>query len=285
MMREDENGVDYLQGNTAPTSGALSSGMTSVGTLIRDWRHRRHLSQLELAGDAEISTRHLSFIETGRATPSRDMVLRLAERLDVPLRARNTLLVSAGFAPLYSERPLNDPALHVAMTAIEHLLRAHAPFPALAIDRHWNLVTANDTARGLMTDVDGSLVTPPINVLRLSLHPHGLAARIVNLGEWKAHVLTRLRRQVDVSGDAELEGLAAELSAYPAPPAPRDSRAGAEMAGVVIPFKLRTASGVLSFLTTTTIFGTPVDVTLSEIALESFFPADEATAAALGSRD
>lgn len=258
--------------------------MTSVGTLIRDWRQRRHLSQLELACDADISTRHLSFIETGRATPSRDMVLRLAERLDVPLRARNTLLVSAGFAPLYSERPLNDPALHVAMTAIEHLLRAHAPFPAIAVDRHWNLVTANDTARGLMTDVDGSLVMPPINVLRLSLHPLGLAARIVNLGEWKAHVLARLRRQVEVSGDAELEALAAELSAYPAPRGPRDSRSAADAAAVVLPFKLRTASGVLSFLTTTTIFGTPVDVTLSEIALESFFPADEATAAALGPR-
>lgn len=283
-MREDENGVDYLRGNAARTGRALSSGMTSVGTLIRDWRQRRHLSQLELACDAEISTRHLSFIETGRATPSRDMVLRLAERLDVPLRARNTLLVSAGFAPIYLERPLTDPALHVALTAIEHLLSAHAPFPALAVDRHWTLVTANDAARGLMTGVDASLLTPPINVLRLSLHPRGLAARIVNLGEWKAHVLTRLRRQVDVSGDAELEALAAELSAYPAPPCSRDSRSAADAAGVVIPFKLRTAAGVLSFLTTTTIFGTPVDVTLSEIALESFFPADEATAAALGPR-
>jgi transcriptional regulator with XRE-family HTH domain len=252
-----------------------------VGDLLREWRQRRHLSQLELAGDAEISTRHLSFIETGRATPSRDMVLRLAERLDVPLRARNALLVSAGFAPVYPERPLTDPALGAAMTAIEHLLRAHLPFPALAIDRHWHLVAANDAARGLMSVADETLMTPPVNVLRLSLHPGGLASRIVNLAEWKAHVLARLRRQIDVSGDQVLRELATELAAYPV-----GEKSGAVMdapdeANVFVPLKLRTPAGVLSFLSTTTIFGTPVDVTLSEIALESFFPADTATAAAL----
>jgi transcriptional regulator with XRE-family HTH domain len=259
--------------------------MTSVGSLLREWRQRRHLSQLELACDAEISTRHLSFIETGRSTPSRDMVLRLAERLDVPLRARNTLLVSAGFAPTYPERPLNDPAMTAAMTAIEHLLRAHEPFPAIAIDRHWTLVASNTAARSLMHGVDSSLLTPAINVLRMSLHPAGLASRIMNLAEWKDHVLMRLRRQLDVSADPVLKELAAELAAYPVPAsddAP-DKRRPMDEANVFVPLKLRTEAGVLSFLSTTTIFGTPVDVTLSEIALETFFPADEATARVLRS--
>jgi transcriptional regulator with XRE-family HTH domain len=254
--------------------------MTSVGDLLREWRQRRHLSQLALACDAEISTRHLSFIETGRATPSRDMVLRLAERLDVPLRARNTLLMSAGFAPVYPERPLSDPALRAALAAIEHLLHAHQPFPALAIDRHWQLVASNDAARALMSDVDPSLATPSVNVLRLSLHPGGLASRIVNLGEWKAHVLARLRRQIDLSGDPILMELANELASYPAPESTSTSRG--DLMSVFIPLRLKTPGGELSFLSTTTIFGTPVDVTLSEIALESFFPADQATAEVLG---
>ena len=253
--------------------------MTNVGSLLREWRQRRHLSQLELAGDAEISTRHLSFIETGRSTPSRDMVLRLAERLDVPLRARNTLLVSAGFAPTYPERPLNDPALTAAMTAIEHLLRAHEPFPAIAIDRHWTLVASNTAARSLMTGVDPSLLGPSVNVLRMSLHPAGLASRIVNLAEWREHVMTRLRRQLDVSADPVLQELAVELAAYPVPPPldGSDKRRPVDDANVFVPLKLRIEAGVMSFLSTTTIFGTPVDVTLSEIALETFFPADDAT--------
>ena len=262
--------------------------MTSVGGLLREWRQRRHLSQLDLACDADISTRHLSFIETGRATPSRDMVLRLAERLDVPLRARNTLLVSAGFAPVFPEHSLTDPALSAAMTAIDHLLRAHSPFPAIAIDRHWTLVAANAAARALMADVDPSILSPSANVLRLSLHPGGLARRIVNLAEWKAHVLARLRRQIDASADPVLRELATELAAYPATSSDGEGetvgaveRHAADEATVFVPLKLRTPDGVLSFLSTTTIFGTPVDVTLSEIALESFFPADAETAAAL----
>ena len=254
------------------------AGMTSVGELLRDWRQRRHLSQLELAGDADISTRHLSFIETGRATPSRDMVLRLAERLDVPLRARNTLLVSAGFAPVYPERPLSDPALTAAVTAIGHLLRAHMPFPAIAIDRHWTLVAANDAAQALMTGADPSLLTPSVNVLRLSLHPLGLARRILNLAEWKAHVLARVRRQIDASGEPVLGELLRELTSYPAPEGDDRGPQRPDDASVFVPLRLETPAGVLSFLSTTTIFGTPVDVTLSEIALESFFPADEMTA-------
>lgn len=258
--------------------------MVGVGALLRDWRQRRHLSQLALACDADISTRHLSFIETGRAAPSRDMVLRLAECLNVPLRARNTLLVSAGFAPVYPEHSLADPALSAAIEAIEHLLRAHHPFPAIAIDRHWNLVAGNAAARALMDGVDASLLTPPINVLRMSLHPGGLAGRIVNLAEWRNHVLGRLRRQIDTSGDAVLMELAKELAGYEdrrSDGTAMPGRAAQDANTVFIPLTLQTSAGELSFLSTTTIFGTPVDVTLAEIALEAFFPANEETAAAM----
>ena len=255
--------------------------MQTVGVLLREWRQRRHMSQLALACDAEISTRHLSFIETGRATPSREMVLRLAEQLEVPLRARNSLLVSAGFAPVYPERSLSDPVLSSALAAIRHLLDAHHPFPAIAVDRHWQLVASNDAARTLMTGVDPSLLTPSINVLRISLHPLGLASRIVNLAEWKAHVMARLRRQVDASADPVLIELAKELAEYPAPTTKRDAAAGHGLADVIVPLQLQAPNGVLSFLSTTTVFGTPIDLTLSEIALESFFPADQATLQAL----
>ena len=196
----------------------MTTAVEPVGQLIREWRQRRHLSQLDLACEAEISTRHLSFIETGRSSPSRDMVLRLAEQLEVPLRSRNTLLTAAGFAPMFPERPLADPALQPARTAIDHLLAAHEPFPALAVDRHWTLVASNDASRRLMGAVDPSLLAPSANVLRISLHPLGLASRIVNFGEWRAHVLSRLRRQVDVSADPILRALADELAAYPTPP-------------------------------------------------------------------
>jgi transcriptional regulator with XRE-family HTH domain len=253
-----------------------------VGDLLREWRQRRHLSQLDLAGDAEISTRHLSFIETGRSTPSREVVLRLAERLDVPLRARNALLIAAGYAPTFPERPLADPALEPARRAIDHLLAAHEPFPAIAVDRHWTLVAANAAARRLMGGVDPALLAPDVNVLRLSLHPGGLASRIVNLTEWRSHLLARLRRQIEVSADAFLAALARELAAYPVPGASASNSHGThEYQGVIVPLQLRTEVGVLSFLSTTTIFGTPVDITLAEIALETFFPADSATAAAL----
>ena len=252
-----------------------------VGDLIREWRQRRHLSQLALACDAEISSRHLSFIETGRSAPSRDMVLRLAERLEVPLRARNALLTAAGYAPMFPERPLGDPVLAPARLAIEHLLAAHEPYPAIAIDRHWTLMAANAAATRLMGGVDPALLTPNVNVLRLSLHPGGLASRIANLVEWRTHLLARLRRQIDVSADPVLIELARELAAYQMPPqsemqpAPNKNH---DYAGVVVPFRLITDAGVLSFLSTTTIFGTPVDITLSEIALETFFPADAETA-------
>jgi transcriptional regulator with XRE-family HTH domain len=255
--------------------------MEPVGRLLREWRQRRHLSQLDLACDADISTRHLSFIETGRSSPSREMLLRLAERLEVPLRARNALLTAAGFAPMFPERPLADPALDSARVAIERLLAAHEPFPALAVDRHWVLVASNTAAARLMGAADQALLTPPINVLRLSLHPSGLAQRIVNFSDWRTHVLARLRRQIDVSADAVLRELARELAAYPTPPEAAPPTTSAHFVDVIVPLRLAAEGRVLSFLSTTTIFGTPVDVTLSEIALESFFPADPETADAL----
>ncbi len=245
-----------------------------VGDHLREWRQRRHLSQLDLAGDAEISARHLSFVETGRSAPSREMVLRLAERLDVPLRERNVLLVAAGFAPIFAQRLLDDPALAQAKRAIEQVLTAHEPNPALAIDRLWNLTSANRLVAPLLAGVSAELLRPPVNVLRLAFHPHGLAERTVNLGEWCAHLLERLHRQCEATADAQLLELYGELKSYPVPArsAPLATNA------VAVPFRLRVGDDVLSFLSTTMIFGTPVDVTLSELAIESFFPADETTA-------
>jgi transcriptional regulator with XRE-family HTH domain len=251
-----------------------------VGTLLKTWRQRRRLSQLDLALDAEISTRHLSFMETGRSLPSREMVLRLADRLDMPLRERNALLMAAGYAPLYSEHKLDDPALAAARKAMELVLAGHEPYPALAVDRHWHLVAANKAVAPLLAGADAQLLQAPCNVLRLSLHPQGLAPRIANLPEWRAHLFERLRRQIAVSGDSFLIELLQELQSYPAPEGGSAAHGG-EFGSVVVPFQLRTPAGTLSFISTTTVFGTPVDVTLSELALESFFPADAATAEAL----
>jgi transcriptional regulator with XRE-family HTH domain len=256
----------------------MEATATPVGALIREWRQRRRLSQLDLAGDADISTRHLSFVETGRSLPSREMVLKLAERLDVPLRERNRLLTAAGYAPMFRERSLDDPELQAARDAVSTLLAAHEPFPALAIDRHWQLVAANRPVTTLLQGIDdASLLNPPVNVLRVSLHPRGLAPRIVNLAQWRGHLLARLHHQIGVSADPVLARLFDELREYPAP------RNGTEAYGsdVVVPLQLSSPAGTLSLLSTTTVFGTPVDVTLAEIALESFFPADAFTARAL----
>jgi transcriptional regulator with XRE-family HTH domain len=250
-----------------------------VGELLREWRQRRRLSQLDLALDAEISTRHLSFLETGRSSPSRDMLLRLAEQLDVPLRERNALLVAAGFAPVFSERRLDDPALHPARQAMDLVLAAHDPFPALAVDRHWTMVAANPAVAPLMAGVAPALLNPPVNVMRVALHPDGLAPRTANLWEWRGHLLARLRRQVELSADAKLAELLHELTAYPATPPRRPTRPAEE--AIVLPLQLQTEWGLLSLVSTTTVFGTPVDVTVAELALETFFPADAATAAVL----
>lgn len=252
-----------------------------IGDQIRSWRQRRRLSQLDLALEAEISTRHLSFMETGRSLPSRDMVLRLAGCLEVPMRERNALLMAAGFAPMFSERDLDDPAMAAARRAVDRILEGHAPYPALAVDRAWNLVSANAAVALLMQVDDPGLLTPPVNVLRLSLHPRGVAPCIINYGEWRAHVLERLKQQIEVSGDQALAELYDELAAYPAPPPSIHRPLHSDLGGVAVPLLIETEAGVLSFISTTTVFGTPVDVTLSELAIESFFPADAQTAETL----
>jgi transcriptional regulator with XRE-family HTH domain len=245
--------------------------------MLREWRQRRRLSQLDLALDADISTRHLSYMESGRATPSRAMVLHLAEQLNVPLRERNVLLTSAGYAPLYLERKLDDPALQAARQTVERLLKAHEPHPALAVDRHWNMVAHNQPLLLLMEGIAPELLTPPVNVLRISLHPKGVAPRIVNLLGWREHLFERLRHQISVSADPALAALLQELQAYEVPEG-ADAHEPLPANAVAMPLQIRTPAGVLSFLSTTTVFGTPVDITLSELALETFFPADDFTA-------
>jgi transcriptional regulator with XRE-family HTH domain len=254
-----------------------------VGNLLREWRQRRRMSQLDLASEAEISSKHLSFLETGRSLPSRDMLLHLAKQLAIPLRERNILLIAAGYAPVFPERSLEDPALHVAHKAVELVLAGHEPSPALAVDRHWTLIASNNAIPPLLAGVDAALLQPPMNVLRLSLHPAGLAPRIANLPEWRSHLLARLRHQIDLSADPILVELMRELSGYRMPSRARlhPPVGDREYAGVVVPFQLITEAGQLTFFSTTTIFGTPIDITLSELAIESFFPADAVTAAAV----
>lgn len=252
--------------------------LESVGDLLRQWRQRRRYSQLDLAAEADVSTRHLSFVETGRAGASRDMLVRLAERLDMPLRERNRLLLAGGFAPAHGEHALSTPDMGEARAVVEAVLAGHAPFPALAVDAQWNLVSANDAVMAMLDGVSPQLLVAPVNVLRLSLHPEGLAPRIENLAEWRHHLLERLRSQAEQSGDARLEALRAELAALPfragrTPPRPVNP--------VAVPLRLRVpATGaVLSLLSTTTVFGTATDVTLSELTLECFYPVDAASRA------
>jgi transcriptional regulator with XRE-family HTH domain len=251
-----------------------------LGDHLREWRRRRRMSQMDLALEAEISTRHLSFIETGRAQPSREMLLHLAEQLEVPLRERNAMLVAAGFAPMFPERPLDAPDLEPARRAVDLILAGHEPYPAIAFDRRWNLVAGNRAVPLLLEGVDPALLEAPVNVLRLALHPKGLAARTANLAEWRAHLLDRLRREVGQTADADLSDLLDELKTYPAPPAA--DRRPQDYGGVAVPLQLMRGDGsVLSFFSTTTVFGTPVDITLAELTLETFLPADAATAEAM----
>ncbi|MGY1667219.1 helix-turn-helix domain-containing protein [Geodermatophilus sp. SYSU D00696] len=246
-----------------------------VGRLLRGWRQRRRLSQLDLAVDAGVSARHLSFLETGRARPSREMLLRLAERLDVPLRERNDLLLAAGFAPAYGRRSLGSPDMAAVTRALDLVLSAYEPFPALAVDRSWALVTANAGVGMLLDGVAAHLLEPPVNVLRLSLHPEGLAPRIANLPQWRAHVLHRLDREAHLTGDPGLAALHRELAALPG----GTDRSTPD--GIAVPLRLRAGEEVLSFLSTVTTFGTAVDLTAAELSVEAFLPADERTAEVL----
>lgn len=262
------------------TQQIVSRSSPSVGDLIRDWRARRRMSQLDLALEAGVSQRHLSFVESGRSSPSREMVEMLCEHLDLPLRERNAVLLSAGYAPAYAERRLADPSMAAARSAVERVLEGHAPNPALAVDRWWNLVMANSAVAPLLSLVeDKTLLEGTPNVLRLSLHPGGLAKKIVNLGQWKQHTLWRLGQQIHVTCDPKLIALEKELAAYPAPPAVRRERNEAD--AIALTFELNVGGRILSFITTTTVFGTPADVTLSELAVEAFFPANAETAAAM----
>lgn len=262
------------------THALASPASTRVGALLREWRERRRRSQLDLALEAGISTRHLSFLETGRSKPSREMLLHLSEELAVPLRARNTLLLAAGFAPAFPERSLDDPAMAGARRAVELLLAAQEPYPALAVDRGWRIVAANRAVAALFAGVADWLVAAPVNALRISLHPEGLGKRLVNFAQWRAHVLERLRGQFETTADPELRALIEELAAYPEP-ADAEPAAGQDLGGLAVPLKLRTPVGVLSFISTTTLFGAPRDVTLSELALETFLPLDSETEAAM----
>lgn len=248
----------------------------AVGPLLRDWRVRRRMSQLDLALEAGVSPRHVSFVETGRSRPSADMVLHLAEQLDVPLRDRDALLLAAGHAPAFGRRDLDAPEMALVRDAIDLVLRAHEPYPAAVVDRGWNLVAGNGGIAVLTASVAAHLLEPPVNVLRLSLHPEGLAPRIANLGEWREHLLHRLGRQVALTGDDDAAALLAELESYPG--ARDDDEERPPHNDIVVPLRLRDG---LAFFSTVATFGTAVDITVSELSIESFFPADAATAQAL----
>ncbi len=247
-----------------------------AGELLREWRQRRRLSQLDLAIQADVSARHLSFVETGRSRPTSEMILRLTEQLEVPLRDRNTVLLAGGYAPAYPEHGLAEPELAAVRAAVAQVLTGHEPYPAVLVNRWWELIEGNASVASLTAGAAPWLLEPPVNALRLSLHPDGMAPRILNLAQWRAHLLTRLNRQVAATGDTRLAELLAELRSYPGgagePPHRTD---------VVVPLRYLSEGRELSFFSITTVIGTPMDVTVSELAIESFYPADQATAAAL----
>ena len=252
----------------------MSTATVPLGTLLRDWRRRRRLSQLDLALEAGVSARHLSFLETGRSKPSREMVLHLSEQLEVPLRDRNHLLLAAGFAPAFEERAIDAPEMAPVREALERVLAGHEPYPALVVDRWWKLAAANRSIAMFTDTVPEHLMAPPVNVLRVSLHPDGMASRILNYGEWRAHLLDRLHRQVALTGDDRLAELYAELSAYPGATAAVHGPGGE----IAVPLRYDAGGRELSFFSTIATFGTAVDITLAELSIEAFFPADQQTA-------
>jgi transcriptional regulator with XRE-family HTH domain len=252
----------------------------AIGALLREWRERRRVTQLELALEAGVSARHLSFVETGRSKPGRETLLRVLERLDVPFREQNQLLLVAGHAPAFPERSLEDPELQPVRDALEVILRGHEPYPAVAVDRAWNLVAANSPMYALtaVVDVDPALLEPPINVMRVGLHPRGLGPLMVNLGDWHAHWLARLERQLAVTGDEELAALIEEIAGYPVPEPERDPASGLGGTEILGPVRVHGPGGELSFFGMFATFDTPFEVTTSELAIELLFPADRATA-------
>jgi len=256
---------------------AVASPAPRFGELLREWRKRRSVSQLELSLDSDISARHLSFVETGRSKPSREIVVRLAETLDVPLRERNALLLAAGYAPLYGQRSLESEEMEPVRSALDRFLRAHEPYPALVIDRHHDLIAANDALGALTDGCAPELLAAPANAVRIALHPEGMAPRTVNLAEWSAHLLARLRREAAITGDPALEELHEEVCAYPGverEAAPADHAA----ADIVVPLRLSEGERELAFISTLSTFGTAIDITLSELSIEAFYPANAETA-------
>jgi transcriptional regulator with XRE-family HTH domain len=253
-----------------------------LGAMLREWRARRKVSQLDLALASDISARHLSFIETGRSAPSTAVVDRLAHELEMPMRAHNAMRIAAGYAPAHRESALDDPQMADARSIVERVLAGHEPYPAIAVDRAWNLVAGNAALPVLLAGVAPELLEPPVNVLRVALDPRGIAPRIANFGEWRAHLLARLGAQIDASGDRMLMALEEELRALPSP---RTSRPAPKASGqaIAVPLTLDMPQGRLSLISTTTVFGTPVDLTLSELAIEAFFPADRESATLLAS--
>ena len=259
------------------TTLARSSRATpAVGQLLREWRERRRISQLDLSIQADISARHLSFVETGRSQPTSGMILRLSEQLDVPLRERNALLMAGGYAPAYPEHSLDEPELARLRVALRQILTGHEPYPALVVNRWWEMLDGNAAVAVLTDGCDPALLTPPVNALRVSLHPDGMASRIVNLAEWRAHILERLHRQVQATRDPRLAELLAELSSYPGGEAERPG-----LTDVAVPLRLRHDGKELAFFSMTAVVGAPLDVTVAEVAIESFYPADTTTAEAL----
>jgi transcriptional regulator with XRE-family HTH domain len=251
-----------------------------AGKLLRDWRGRRRMSQLDLALEANVSARHLSFVETGRSTPSRDLLLALAEHLEIPLREQNTLLLAAGYAPVFAETPLDTDEMAHVRRALDAILSGHEPYPAVIVDRQWEIVASNRAAGVLLEGVSEELLAPPANALRITLHPQGMAPRILNFGEWSAHLLTRLHRQALLSQDPALAELERELLSYPGVERRSPAPAPAEM--LFVPLELRLPNGTeLSLFSTLATFGTALDITLEELSIESFFPAGEATEAYL----
>jgi transcriptional regulator with XRE-family HTH domain len=260
---------------------ALPEGAPSAGALLREWRRRRNLSQFELAMRSAISARHLSFIETGRARPSREMILHLAERLDVPLRDRNRLLLAAGFAPAFGERTLDESQMAPVRAALERFLSAHEPYPALVVDRHWNVVAANRGVAYVTHGIARELREPPANALRIALHPDGLAPQITNLADWSGYLLTRLRREIDATRDPELEALYQEFITYPGVVAGYDPADPPDPGEILLMHELRLDDRDLALFCTFTTFGTARDLTLAELTTVAFYPADSQTAEAL----
>ncbi|MBA2318082.1 MAG: helix-turn-helix transcriptional regulator [Euzebyales bacterium] len=249
---------------------------TTVGPLLRDWREQRRRSQMDLALDVGVSPRHLSFVETGRARPSPELVLALAEGLEVPLRERNTLLLAAGFAPRYAETPLDAPQMQRALTAIQRILDAHDPYPGVVLDRTYNIVGANNGALALLEGLPAHLLEPVPNIVRVSLHPEGLASRTTNLREWAGYLLWQLDRIVATTGDRAVAALAEEVRTYPTT-SDLPAHIPTDEPQILLAVRLATPGGELSLFTTLTTFGTPRDITLDELVIELFYPADEAT--------